>query len=183
MVTNINLAAPESEKKINLTGKASLVLSVLLFFLAIGIYAGISLLSSHYLREKNQIESQIQTESAKISGSEYAEMADFQERLNLINKILEDHLYFDSYLKNFSKYILPDVRLTKFESKAGGSEIAISGTTSNFDALSRELIILKNSPIVQSVEFNSATEKSNAEGQRGVIFSLSAKIKKEALNK
>jgi len=183
MVTNINLAAPESEKKINLSGKASLVLSVLLLIATVGIYAGVSFLASRYLNEKEQIENQIQMMSAKISGPEYAEMADFHEKLDLAGKILEDHIYFDSYIKNFSKYILPEVRLTKFDWKGEGNEIAISGTTANFDTLSRELILLKNSPIVQSVDFDSATESSGAEGQSGVTFSLTAKIKKEALNK
>lgn len=183
MVTNINLAAPESKKKINLSGKTSLVLSVLLLVIAIGIYAAIRFFSNRYINQGKQIESQVQAEKANISGPEFTEMADFQERLNLIDKILGDHIYFDSYIKNFSKYILPEVRLTKFDWKDRENKIAISGTTTNFDTLSRELILLKNSPIVQSVEFGGATELSGAEGQSGVAFSLSAKIKKEALNK
>ncbi|MDD5489557.1 MAG: PilN domain-containing protein [Candidatus Moranbacteria bacterium] len=183
MVTNINLAAPERQNKINLSGKASLVLSVLLLVVVVGVYAVIVFISSRTLNQEKQIESQIQAESAKISGPEFAEMADFQDRLSLIDKILGDHIYFDGYVKNFSKYILPEVRLTSLGWKDDGSEISVSGTAPNFDALSRELILLKNSPIVQSVEFNSATEAKGQEGQSGVTFSLMAKIKKEALNK
>ena len=183
MVTNINLAAPESQNKINLTGKASLFLSLFLLLLAIGIYGGVSFLSSYYLNGKNQIENKIQAESARISGPAYAEVTDFQERLSLIDKIIEDHVYFDSYIKNFSKYVLPEVRLTSFDWKGEDSELALSGIATNFDTLSRELILLKNSPIIQSVEFKSATESSGTEGQSGVKFDLTAKIKKEALNK
>lgn len=183
MVTNINLVSSESEKKASLTGKTTLILSALLLLLTIGIFAAVSFLSNYYLREKEQVESQIQTESAKISGPEYAEMADFQERLNLVDKILGDHIYFDSCLKNFSKYILPEVRLTEFNWKGEGNEIAVSGITTNFDTLSRELILLKNSPIIQSVEFKNAMESLSAEGQSEITFGLTAKMKKEALNK
>ena len=56
MVTNINLAAPESENKVSLSGKSSLIFSVLLLLAAIGAYAVPSYLSSHYLNQKNQIE-------------------------------------------------------------------------------------------------------------------------------
>lgn len=182
MVTNINLVSPESGKKVSLTGKTTLILSVLLLLLTIGIYVAVRFLSNYYLREKNQVENQIQEESAKISGLEYAELADFQERLNLAENILGDHAYFDSYLKNFSKYVLSDVRLTSLDWKDRGGEVAILGMAANFDALSRELILLKNSPMIQSVEFKNATESSSTEGQSGVKFDLTAKIKKEALN-
>ena len=183
MVTNINLASPESEKKIVFSGKVSLILSLTLLFLAIGIYAAVSFISSRYKSENIKIETQIRTENAKISGPEYAEMADFQEKLNLIEKVLEDHVYFESCLKNFSKYVLPEVRLSKFDWKSGGNQVAVSGIAPNFDVLSRELILLKNSPLVQSVEFKSATESLNSQGQSGINFELSANIKKEALNK
>jgi Tfp pilus assembly protein PilN len=183
MVTNINLAAPEGEKKTLLTGKTSLVLSVVLLLITVGAYVGVIFLSGYYLGKKNQIENQVQTEKARISGPEYAEVSDFQERLNLLDKVLEDHVYFDNYVKSFSKYILPETRLSSFEWKGDTSEITIAGTTTNFDTLSKELILLKNSPIVQSVEFKSATESKSAEGQSGVTFGLTAKIKKEELNK
>jgi Tfp pilus assembly protein PilN len=183
MVTNINLASPESEKKVVFSGKVSLILSLVLLFLAVGIYAAVSFISNRYKSENAQIENQIQTENAKISGPEYAEMADFQEKLNLIEKVLEDHVYFENYIKNFSKYVLPEVRLSKFDWKNEGSEVAVSGIAPNFDTLSKELILLKNSPLIQSVEFKSAAESSNSEGQSGINFELSANIKKEALNK
>ncbi len=183
MVTNINLVAPESEKKTVLSGKTSLVLSVLILFSAIAAYAVVSVLSGSYLKQKNQVENLIKTENEKISGSKYADMADFQERLNLVGEILDDHLYLNSYVKNFSKYVLPEVHLLSFSSKSSGEEISLSGIAPNFDAVSREIILLKNSPIVQSVEFNSATETSGTEGQSVVSFGLTVKIKKDSLNK
>lgn len=183
MTTNINLATPENETKKILSGKTSLILSLLLLFVAIGIYAGVSFLSSRYLSKNSQVESQINVENAKISGPEYAEITDFQERLDLIGKILGDHVYFENYIKNFSKYVLPETRLTLFDWKSGKNEINLSGVTANFDALSKELILLKNSPLIQSVEFKSASESSGSEGQSGITFELAASAKKETLNK
>ena len=182
MVTNINFAAPEGGKKISFSGKTSLILSGLLLVAVVGVYVTLSFLSVYYSKQEREVESQIQSESAKISGVAFAELADFQERLNLLDKILGDHLYFDGYLRNFSKYILPEVRLTDFSWKSSGNEIILSGVAVNFDVLSRQLILLKNSPIVQSVEFKSATGSSGVEGQSGVIFKLSTKLKKETLS-
>ncbi|OGI27597.1 MAG: hypothetical protein A2359_04715 [Candidatus Moranbacteria bacterium RIFOXYB1_FULL_43_19] len=182
MATNINLATPENETKKILSGKTSLILSLLLLFLAIGIYAGVSFLSSRYLSQNSQVESQINAEKAKISGPEYAEITDFQERLDLIDKILGDQVYFENYIKNLSKYVLPETRLTLFGWKGSVNEITLSGITANFDALSKELILLKNSPLIQSIEFKSASESSGNEGQSGIKFELTASAKKDALN-
>lgn len=180
MVSNINLVSSEGEKKAGFSGKASLVTSVALLALVILGYTGLKILSSSYAKEKGAVETQIQSEKAKMSGPEYAELADFQERLVLLEQIIGDHSAYDSYLKNFSKYVMPGVRVSNLDWKNGGGELSISGIAANFDTLSRQLILFKNSPIIQSVEFKNAAESLN-EGSSGVKFTMTLKINKESL--
>ncbi|OGI25211.1 MAG: hypothetical protein A3J76_03445 [Candidatus Moranbacteria bacterium RBG_13_45_13] len=179
MVSNINLVSSEVEKKTGFSGKASLIISVVLLVLAALGYTGLKILSSSYAKEKGAVETQIQSEKVKISGPEYAELADFQERLILLEQIIVDHSAYDSYLKNFSKYVMPGVRVSSLEWKNGGGEVSISGIATNFDTLSRQLILFKNAPIIQSVEFKNATESLSEGG--GVGFTMTLKIDKESL--
>jgi Tfp pilus assembly protein PilN len=184
MVTNINLVAPESERKISLTGKTSLVLSVSLVVLIVLAYFGLSIASKQYAAKKNEITLQVQQEKARIQGSEYAEIADFQQRLDLLDKIITEHPYADSFLRNFSKYILPEVKLSSFDWKSDGAKVSIKGTAPNFDVLSRQMILLKSAPFVQSVEFKNATESSGSEGaQAGVSFGAEFIASKNAFDK
>jgi len=177
MITNINLAAPESKKKTILSGRLSLILSGVILALAIGSYGAIIFLANYYSNQKRQVDNQIQIKNAKISGAEFVEQTDFQERLNLLDKILRDHFSFDGYLKNFSKYVLPEVHLTSLSWENSENKVTVLGIADNFDVLSRQLVLLKNSPIVQSLEFKNAAQSSSAENQKGVTFGLSVKLK------
>lgn len=178
MVTNINLVSPESEKKPILTGKASLTLAVIFLVIALAVYGAVSYLSGRYLAEKQDLEAQIQNEKSKLSGPNYTTVTDFQERVTLLGKILGNHYYWNDYLKSLSKYVLPEVRLSKFDGDNEKNSASIRGVAPNYDVLARELILLQKFPGVSSVEFQSASED-----QSGVQFNLNVVLNKEALKR
>jgi len=184
MVTNINLVSPEEKNKPKLSGRTSLALSISLLVVAVGVYFALGQISNSYQREKSNVESQIQEEKAKISGPNFSDVADFQGKLNLLEKIIGDHVYLDGFLKNLSKFVLPEVRFTELQWDYSGDNLSIKGIAPNFDSLSREIILLKNCPLVESIEFKNAAQSGAAgTGQVGVQFEMSAEIKKEAYNK
>ena len=184
MVSNINLVAPESEKKPLLTGKASLALSVSLIILALGVYGVASYLKCRYLSEKQNVEAQIQDEKSKMSGSNYAAVSDFQERMDILDKVIGDHTYWDAFLKDFSKYVLPEVRLTSLSWNENKNAMEVKGIAPNFDVLSREIILLQKFSGAGSVEFKSASEKAAGEDtQGGINFILSVKVDENTLSK
>jgi len=183
MVTNINLVTPESEKKPLLTGKASLALSVGLVILMLGVYGALSYLKWKYSSEKQDTETQIQDEKNKMSGPNYAAVSDFQERLDVLSKVVDDHSYWDAFLKSFSKYILPEVRLTSVSWDEKKNAMEVKGIAPNFEVLSREIILLQKFSGAGSVEFKNAGEKAAGENsQGGISFELDVKIEKNILN-
>jgi hypothetical protein len=180
MVTNINLSAPETErKKTLLTGKLSLMLSVFLVLFSIVVFGAILYFKNSYSAQARQLESEINIERSKTSSATYSDLFDFQERLTLLDGVLGDHGYWDSFLKNFSQYILPDVRLGKLSFNKDNKAIDISGTASSFDNLSREIMLLRSYPGAESVEFRGA----NDGGSSGVSFDLSIKVNQSVLKK
>jgi Tfp pilus assembly protein PilN len=184
MVTNINLAAPETEKKTMLTGKSTLTLSIFLVLLTLLVFGTVSYFKSRYSAQVARTESDIAQEKSKISGTTYSDLFDFQGRLTLLNGVLGNHSYWDNFLRNFSQYVIPDVRLTNLSFSEKDTTLNIKGIASNFEVLSREIILLKSYPGADSVEFKSATENTTSGGgQGGVGFELNIKTNPSVFKK
>ena len=187
MVTNINLSSPEVAEKRSLTGKSALIFSALLVAVVLAAYLAVFFLKNKYSASDKAISDQISQEQSKINGSTFADIIDFQERLDSAGKVIDDHAYWDSMVKSMSGYIIPEVKLTKFSGKkdsTGAGTIEISGTASSLDALSRELILLKDFPNLDSLEFKNAGESQGQAGQSsGINFNASLKVSKSGFQK
>lgn len=179
MVTNINLVSPEGEEKRKFSGKLALFISVGLVVVILVAYGAISIFNRKFSSEQKNLDIQIQDEKTRISGTTYASIADFQERLNLLEKIIADHPYWNDYVKNFSRYLLPDVRLSSFSGSLGEGKISIKGVAPSYEVLSRQIILLQKFPGAKSVEFKN----SSGATQGGIDFGLEITVNEEAFKK
>ncbi len=178
MVTNINLVSPEAEKKEIVSGKTSLFLSLGLLLITMAVYGGIVFLNNKYSQEKEAADAAIQIEQAKISGPIYADVADFQERVEILGKVVQEHYYWSDYMKDFSKFILPEVVLNNFAGEENADSVKISGSAPNYDVLAKQLILLRSFPGASSIEFEGAKEE---EGR--VSFDASFTINGDSLKR
>ncbi|MDD3487462.1 MAG: hypothetical protein PHF35_03755 [Candidatus Moranbacteria bacterium] len=154
-----------------------------------GLYLFLKGMESRYVSQNENVLSQIETEKSKMNSPEFAEIIDFQNRLNLLDKIIDDHGYWDNMLKNMSGYIIPEARFSSISGKkedGGDISISIAGIAPNIDAVSRELILLQSFPDLSSLEFENIGElQSTPEtgGGGGVNFNVDLKIKDQAFQK
>lgn len=177
MVTNINLAAPDTEKKSPLTGKSALSLAILLVIVVFGAYGVILYFKNSYSKQNQEIEKAIGEEKNKMAGENYANLYDFQERLILLDGVIGDHPKWDVFLKDFSRYLIPEVYLTSLAYDEKEGNLDIQGFASGFEALSREMILLKSYPGAGSVEFKKSSERAASENsQGGVEFEIGIKV-------
>lgn len=184
MVTNINLVAPEAKDKSLITRKSTLILSISAVLLVLVVFGAVLYFKNSYSTQVEQTEKDIAQEKSKLTGNTYSDLFYFQERLALLDDILGNHSYWDIFLKNFSKYVIPNVRLTSLSFDNKDMKIGINGIASNFEVLSREMILLKSYPGADSVEFKSATENIASEGgQSGVNFELDIKTNQSVFKK
>jgi Tfp pilus assembly protein PilN len=187
MVTNIDLTSPEVIEKKSISGKSALIFSFVLVVVALGLYFSLALIKSRYNVQAQEVSSQINQEKQKFSGSDFSDVFDFQNRLNLLDKVIDDHVYWDSMLKNISSYVVPEVKFNKLSGKNdanGGGLIDVSGTAASLDAVSRQLVLIKTFPDLDSVEFKYAEEKlSQTDQQSEISFQAILKIKKKAFQK
>src|SRR4030042_6788994 len=102
MVTNINLSSEEAVKEKKFTGKPALFISVFILLAVIGVYFSFQYLKNRHIVRKEGMDSQIAGEEAKVKGTEYLDIIDFQERLTLLDQMIDDHFYWDSFLQKIS---------------------------------------------------------------------------------
>ncbi len=182
MATNINLIAPESRSKTAFSGKFSIILSMVIVVLALGAYGVIIFLSAKYASADRTAQAGIQSERDKMSGPAFAAVADFQNRLDILDKVIGDHYQWNVFLKSFSKYVLPEVRLKSLAWDEKDDKLNVKGVAPNFDALSREIILLQKFTGAGTVEFKQAGEGTSAEvSQGGINFELNVKVNRDSL--
>ncbi len=183
MATNINFSSPEVMEGRSFSGKSALIIAVALLAFVTLTYAGLIFMGSRYAAQQKEVEAEIIQEQNKAKGPEFTDALDFQDRLNLLEKTIGDHSYWDGLLVKMGSYVIPEVRLESFSGKTdplGGGEIEISGVANSLDALSRELILLKDFPGLDSLEFKGASERTE---QGGISFSASLKVNNSVFQK
>jgi hypothetical protein len=187
MATNINLSSPEEDEKKTISGKSALIFSAFLLVFVLAVLSVVFFLKAKYAADDRAISDEISQEQNKVNGSTFSDIVDFQGRLDSAGKIIDDHAYWDSMAKRLSNYIIPEVKLTKFSGKkdpTGSKTIDIIGIASSLDALSRELILLKDFPNLDSLEFkNAGTSQGQTDQAGGITFNASLKLNKAAFQK
>lgn len=182
MVTNINLVSPESVNKSSLTGRSSFLLSIILIVIVASAYGVILYFTRSYTDQNKDLEKSIETEKKKLSGDNYTALFDFQDRLVMLDKIIADHTYWDVFLREFSRYVIPEVTLTKLHYNEKEGILEATGIATNYESLSRELMLLRDYPGTVSVDFkNSKEETANSKSPGGISLDVEIKLDKSVL--
>jgi|GEM_PF-862574 len=178
MVTNINLSAPSGEKAPALTGKSTLIFLIFLLVAVVSVYGFFAMLKSKYTKEEEQTSNIIKQKRRDLSSADYVEIADFQGRLNMLNEIITNRFPWHSFILEFSKYILPEVKLASFA--PGEDVLPINGTAPNYEAVIRQVDLLKKFSGTKSVELKTVSEAMAEEGQqKSVSFQAELKLDKK----
>ncbi len=195
MVTKINLSSGEVEKKKTFSGKTALILSGVLLILVGTVYGALVLAKNKYNSDGKQIMDELSAEKAKMGSPEYAGVVDFQERLSLLDQIIDDHIYWEIFLKKLSMYVVSGAYLKNVSGGGEGGEIKVSGAAVDFETVAKELMLLKTFPNASAVKVESVGEGSDSgeeEGEAGsegeggrkeVGFEVKLKVSKDAFRK
>jgi Tfp pilus assembly protein PilN len=178
MVTNIDLSSSEeapSEHKLG--GKSALIFSGVLVVAAILANFGLNYLKNDYVAKEQQAQSDLATKRIAMSGSAFADLMDFQERLKFLDSTLTNRTDWDVFLKEFSQYVMPEVRLNdlSYDPKAG--DLTFNAVAPNIDTVAKEVVLLKKFPQTVAVEFGGATENANGDSAQKMSFNIKIKLK------
>lgn len=194
---NVNLVPEEYQPKSGPKSRIFIGLSILipifiiaalsigLFLYKENIQQKISLIDNEY----NSINTQI--ESLTTGTLSYAQV--LQQKASDVNRILNQHIYWDSFFEKMEKYTLPSVTYSNMTVDVGGS-VSLSAVGKTFDDVGNQLLIFKQAQdFVSDVTITSATKTttnapptSAPPGQQTsqtapevVNFSIALKVKPE----
>jgi Tfp pilus assembly protein PilN len=97
-----------------------------------------------------------------------AEVVKLQERYQVIEQLLADHIYWSKFFVLLEKYTLPNVYYTSFSVKSEpGARITLNARGRNVDAIAQQLKALQDAPdFADAVDINGFSMVSQS--QRGV---------------
>jgi hypothetical protein len=133
---------PNSEKKKEYSGQASLVVGVLLLIISAGLYGGVFYLKSNQDKEIRSIKSQITTIKRDLDvNQEYRELYDFQDRLAELETMTKNKVIQTNVLEQISGATMKTSTLKnlKITTKDGLSKILLTAKVSNLSDLAKQL--------------------------------------------
>ncbi|MFA5872131.1 MAG: hypothetical protein WC858_05450 [Parcubacteria group bacterium] len=179
MVTNIDLTAGDdvsSEHKFG--SKSTLFLAVGLIVVVVLAQLGLNYFKNSYVNKQQQAQATLVSKKAAVSGAAYADLVDFQERLEFLDSASNSRTDWDVFLKEFSQYVIPEVKLNDLTYDPKADELSFSATAPDINTAAREIVLLKKFPQTDSIEFSGASEElNNADGTKKTAFSVKIKLK------
>jgi hypothetical protein len=179
MVTNIDLSSEEqapSDHKFG--GKSALFISAGLIVAAILAQFALDYLKNDYTNKERQAQSELASKKVALTGTAYADLVDFQERLKFLDNTVSGRTDWDKFLKEFSQYVAPEVKLNNLSYDPKNKEFSMDAVAPNIDTVAKEVVLLKKFPQTDSIEFGGATESvDSTDSSKKTSFNVKIKLK------
>ena len=134
-----------------------LIFSFVIFFLAILTYFGLSFGYANYLESQiNNKDQEITELTKKISPESQNIFVDFYSRLSNYKNIFERHIYNTKIFPILEKITIPSVYYTSVDLSVSTRTMVLSGSASDFEALSRQLYLFDKEPSIEVYILNQS---------------------------
>ena len=152
--------------------------SVILFLLALAVLGGMIFLNKAKVGEREQIAAQNQSKEENLRPELLNSVVALDRRLKNLRTLLGSHTYATNVFKVIEQDTHPQVRFTSFSFTADSQKVDLSGQTTSYSALARQIGILERDPQIAQVDFGGL---STAE-EKFVGFKLSIILKQTLLS-
>ncbi|KKR21073.1 MAG: hypothetical protein UT48_C0014G0007 [Parcubacteria group bacterium GW2011_GWE2_39_37] len=137
-----------------------LVAATLISFLLIG-FAYLILLYNIEIKKQNaqDFEKKLALINEKISKEEVGirEIDIFQQKIILVNSLINDHVYWTNFFKFLEENTLTDISFSSVFNGNAKGEYSFDATAKDFGAVVKQIEVLRNNKLVRSVSTNGGT--------------------------
>lgn len=154
----------------------TLVLSLVLCCLAISlVYVGLLIWQKERLSFNQSTLANYDAINIEISKNEkeVQEIVDFNKKLEAVNYLLSNHIYWSNFFSFLEDNTLKDVYFSSFSGDLSGN-YKIPAVARNLDAISTQLEIMKTFNMVKGIQYSAAQNKDKASST--VQFSLELSV-------
>jgi len=149
-----------------------LVISLVVFGLALLIYAGVQFGYVTYLNsEIKKVDSQFAQLSQTLDDGEQEALLSFYSQLYNIRSLSGGHLYPSRFFDFIERITYASVRFINVQLNVAGGEARIEGVASDFETLTDQIALMEAAPEVSSVALESSKRRDIRDGG-GVYFSM-----------
>lgn len=154
-----------------------LIMGFIVFGTAVGIFLGMKFGFQPFLESQvNKEDQKIKQLLGSFTADQVADSQVFYSQLINISDVIESRNLATPILEILEKNTLKNIYFNNLNYSVTNKEIKLSGIAPNYDALSQQLEVFKNSPDVGKVLMDNA---SQAEGRsQSIQFSMRLKLKK-----
>lgn len=176
----LNLVTSESMKKADLKLEkrnlsqifSSVVISLLL---AGSAYIGTLVFGRISLQSLKPVQSELEQVTRRIGEIEKhkGSLLSFQQRMELVRSLLDEHIHWSQFFKEFEKATLPNVTFDAV-SLTTDYQLTLSAHTTDYASVARQLVLFqKSTHLVKSVQITSANAVLNQGNEiEGVNFGV-----------
>lgn len=169
----LNLSQTSQQKTIiekhPIFGKGLIAITVVLL-LSVAAWRGLVFWEQRIGGEIAAVETETARIRANFQGEQADRVADFQFRLDIIEKSLRDKVRPADMLRSLETLILPGADLSEYVFDAKDRSIAIAGEADSFLIVAQQMAILKRTPGFASLSVESLEREES--GRIGFNFSI-----------
>ena len=172
-MANINLAQDNAAQEPRLISKG-MAMVLIVFFAIILAYGIVLLLDMRVKSEVVQMKAQYAEAYEKMRRGEASEVADFNNRMNISQKILAEGLNTSEILSAVEKSMIPAVYLDSYSYDSDGSSVTLGCVGDNYNTAAKQILNFKNSDFFAGV---TAGETELDEETNKINFTIILKLK------
>ncbi|PIS40841.1 MAG: hypothetical protein COT26_01185 [Candidatus Kerfeldbacteria bacterium CG08_land_8_20_14_0_20_43_14] len=162
---NVNLVPEEYQPKSGPKARVFIDLSILIpIFVIAALSIGLFLYKNNIQQKISLIDNEYNTISTQIASLttgtlSYAQV--LQQKTSDVNRVLNQHIYWDNFFQRLEKYTLPSVTYSNMTVDVGGS-VSLSAVGKSFNDVGNQLLIFKQAQdFVTDVTISSATKSAS----------------------
>ncbi len=146
--------------------------SFVLFLLMLAGLGGLIVLNKTRAGERDRIVAENQSKEENLRPELLNSVAVLDKRLKNLRLILGSHVFVSNVFKVIEQNTHPQVRFTSFSFTTDSRKVDMSGETTSYTALSRQINILEREPQIERVEFGglSTAEEKFVGFKLSIIF-------------
>lgn len=145
--------------------------SIALFLLSVGAFAGLNIYLSQIRAGAEDIGKQIKVEAAKVSPKDAEAIARLNDSLGNFNKLILEHVSFAKVLDTVGSLTYQKVTFTDFASDREKNSIQLKGIAQNYTALAKQIVALRKNENIKGLSI-----KGISFSDKGLSFDIVAEV-------
>lgn len=171
---------PKTQPSLKLSFLKNLFVDLLflIFLIIVGLSIFFFFRERTLLKEKGELESKLLVPETEKEQEIESEMTLWKDRLDLLEKLLNEHLFPSKFFAFLEERTLKKVQLKGLQLKPKEKEVALSFITDSFDNFVKQVLLFQSEKEIHNLSIEKIEISPEGKIQFNISFSINEKIMK-----